>query len=127
MTQEIIYVLVGLLCGILSGFGIGGGSLLMIWLTAIAGISQKLAQGINLLYFLPAAAVSLLVHMKHKLVCWSMALPAILCGCVSAAGAAWLAQSVETEWLRKGFGIFLLVVGILELRKGKKHRDASGQ
>ena len=41
--------LVGLLCGVISGLGIGGGSLLMIWLSAVLCLDQRLAQGINLL------------------------------------------------------------------------------
>ncbi len=30
----------GILCGILSGFGIGGGSLLMVWMTAVAAMKS---------------------------------------------------------------------------------------
>ena len=33
----------------LSGFGVGGGTLLLVYLTAVAGVDQHLAQGINLL------------------------------------------------------------------------------
>ena len=47
--------LVGLVCGALSGIGVGGGTLLMVWLTAIGDVAQTEAQGINLLYFLPTA------------------------------------------------------------------------
>ena len=46
----------GLVCGVLSGLGIGGGTLLMVYMTAMAGLEQTVAQGINLLYFLPTAA-----------------------------------------------------------------------
>lgn len=48
--------LAGAVTGVLSGFGVGGGTLLLIYMTAFAGVEQHLAQGINLLYFLPTAA-----------------------------------------------------------------------
>jgi len=44
--------LIGLICGIISGFGIGGGSLLMVWMTAVIMLEQRTAQAINLLYFI---------------------------------------------------------------------------
>lgn len=113
-------VLIGALCGVISGLGIGGGSLLMIWLTAVLTLEQRMAQGINLLYFLPTAAASLVFHTKNKLVRWDLVLPAAVCGCVTAAGAAWLAQTVEVSLLRKGFGVFLIVIGLLELKKASK-------
>ena len=53
-------ILAGLVCGVLSGFGIGGGSLLMVWMTAVLSMEQKAAQGVNLLYFLPCAACALI-------------------------------------------------------------------
>ena len=43
---------VGLLTGVLSGCGIGGGSLLLLWLTLVQDMPQFTAGGINLLYFL---------------------------------------------------------------------------
>ena len=45
----IVAFVVGLVTGILSGFGVGGGSLLMLYLTMFAGVQQYAAGGINLL------------------------------------------------------------------------------
>ena len=103
--------LTGFLCGVLSGMGIGGGTLLMVWLTAMEGMSSAEAQGINLLYFLPTAAVSLYFHYKSKLLKWKVILPAILVGCLTAALTAWVAGDMERELLQKIFGGFLLAVG----------------
>ena len=60
---------VGVLCGIISGFGIGGGSVLMVWMTAVLAMEQRTAQGINLLYFLPTAAAALIIHIREKRIC----------------------------------------------------------
>ena len=61
-----IAVIAGTICGIISGFGVGGGSLLMVWMTAVIAINQKTAQGINLLYFLPTSVAALIFHIKNK-------------------------------------------------------------
>ena len=63
-------ILAGLVCGVLSGFGIGGGSLLMVWMTAVLSMDQKAAQGVNLLYFLPCAACALIFHIKNRQIVW---------------------------------------------------------
>ena len=105
----------GLLCGVISGFGIGGGTLLMVWLTAFAGWEQRAAQGLNLLYFLPTAAAALLLHAKHALVDWHVTLWAAGAGLITAGLSAWAAQLIDTALLRRGFGVFLLFVGLTEL------------
>ena len=118
--------LAGLVCGVFSGLGIGGGTLLMVWMTAVVELEQRAAQGINLLYFLPTAACALFFHIKNRLIRWRIVLPAILTGCLAAAGAAYLATGIDTGLLRKLFGGFLLLVGIRELltaqRRAKKER-----
>ena len=110
-------ILVGLVCGILSGFGIGGGSLLMVWMTAVMSMEQQSAQSVNLLYFLPTAAASLIFHFKNKQVRKEAIVPAALCGCAAAVAGALLANAVEPQLLRKLFGGFLLLVGVSEILK----------
>ena len=105
----------GLVCGILSGLGIGGGTLLMVWMTAVMGMEQTTAQGINLMYFLPTAACALILHAKNRLLRLRTILPAAIGGCVCAVGAALLALTIDTELLRRLFGGFLLLVGVNEL------------
>ena len=117
--------LAGLLCGILSGFGIGGGSLLMVWMTAVAALDQKTAQGINLLYFLPTSVGALIFHIKNRMICWKAVIPAALGGCATAALTAWLSAGMDMELLRKLFGGFLLVIGALELWKSRSGRTLS--
>ena len=115
MLNFLIAVLAGLVCGVLSGFGIGGGSLLLIYMTNFGGVAQNLAQGINLLYFLPTAAASLPAHAKNGYIERAALLPAILAGLAGTALAAWAATAMEVEWLRKCFGAYLLIIGLREL------------
>ena len=84
-------------------------------------MTQHQAQGINLLYFLPAAAAALPAHKKNGLLEKKVILPAILAGLVAAACTALLANRLETHVLRKLFGVFLLYIGLRELfRRDKK-------
>ena len=120
MLSALIAGAAGAVCGVLSGFGIGGGSLLMVWMTALLGMEQKAAQGINLLYFLPTAACALIFHAKNRQLCWRAILPAAIAGCAAAIPGALLAAQIEMALLRKLFGGFLLAVGAVEIWKGIK-------
>ena len=106
---------IGLLTGILSGFGIGGGTILMIYLTALASFPQKIAQGINLLYFLPAGLTALPAHLKNGYVEKGLLFPAISAGLLCAALASWAATALDVDLLRKLFGGFLILIGLSEL------------
>ena len=111
--------LAGAVTGVLSGFGIGGGSLLLIYMTSFAGVGQDLAQGINLLYFLPTAATALPAHAKNGYIEKAALPPASLAGRAGTALAAWAATGMDVELLRRCFGVFLLLIGVRELfRKG---------
>ena len=114
-----IALLAGLATGVLSGFGVGGGTLLLIYMTSFAHVEQNMAQGINLLYFLPTAASALFYHKKNGYLKKEAARPAILWGLAGTALAAWLATALNVALLRKCFGVFLLFVGFHELFRKK--------
>ena len=111
----LIPLAVGTATGVLSGFGVGGGTLLLVYLTAVAGVDQHLAQGINLLYFLPAGLLALPAHIKNGYVEKKALLPCITAGLVCAALCAWAATGLEADLLRKLFGGFLVLIGLREL------------
>lgn len=117
MIHYMVAVAAGLLSGIVSGFGIGGGTILMVYLTIIAGIDQRIAQGINLLYFIPTAAAALILHAKNRYVQWKVVIPAAIAGCVTAAILSFIALNIELSLLKKMFGLFLILTGISELFK----------
>ena len=120
MTAWLIPLAVGFGAGILSAWGVGGGTLLLLVMTLFLGVEPSTARAINLLYFLPTAGVSLLFHRKNRLLDRNALKCAIPPGIAAAAAAAFAATAVDTELLRKPFGIFLLSSGILMLRQDKK-------
>lgn len=125
-VTNLLSVLVGLLTGILSGFGIGGGSLLLLYLTLVAGLPQYQAGGLNLLYFLACAPAALISHIQHHLVRWDAVKWSVFAGIPMSILAARAAATIRTDWLRRAFGVFLLYVGIRELT-AKRKRPSSDE
>lgn len=110
-----ISVAAGTVLGFLSGLGIGGGSLLLLWLTLVQGVPQETAQKINLMFFLPAAAVAIFFRWKKGKADLQVILPALLAGIAGTVLTGFLADAIDTQILRKPFGILLLVTALREI------------
>lgn len=108
-------LIVGTVLGNLSGLGIGGGSLLILWLTIVLGMDHRIARGINLLFFLPAATVACIFRWKQGAVKLKTILPAIIAGCIAAAVCSWVGVLLDLELLKKLFGGLLIITGLREL------------
>lgn len=113
---------VGVAVGLLSGFGIGGGTLLILWLTLVSGMDQLRAGGINLLYFSAPAITALVSHIKNRLVEKKVAIFCILSGIPCCILGSMLANNINVSLLRRVFGALLLFIGFREVFfKEKKH------
>ena len=114
-----IAALAGSILGTLSGLGIGGGSLLILWLTLAVGMDPETAREITLLFFFPAALLSCL--LRRGSIPWKQLLPAMLLGSLAAAFFSRLSRSIDPSHLKKIMGAVLLLVGSSELfRKSQK-------
>ena len=107
--------LAGLLSGLLGAMGMGGGGVLIIYLTLVAGMEQRAAQGVNLLLFIPCAIVALIIYLKKHLIKWRTALLAAGFGLLGALLGTWLSGTLDISLLKKIFGGMLAIVGIIEL------------
>ena len=105
--------------GTIGGMGIGGGVILIPVLTGLFGIAQKDAQFINLLYFVPVAVCALWVHTRSGRVEWKKALYMASGAIIGALVGSYLAELAADNFLRRIFGVFLLAVGISQLKKPK--------
>ena len=117
MKAFLLPLAVGCGTGILSAWGVGGGTLLLLIMTLLLGVDQTTAQGINLLYFLPTAAAGLLCHGKNGLLDGALIRRTAPWGLLSAAAGSWLATNLDPALLRRPFGFFLLVTGVMTLMK----------
>ena len=106
---------VGCVLGFLAGLGVGGGSLLVLWLTLVLGMEHSEARIINLLFFIPAAVVACFFRRKQGKLDIRKALPAMIAGVVGAGCFAWLSRHLDVALLKKLFGGLLLFTGVREL------------
>lgn len=110
----------GLGASILSAWGVGGGTLLLLVMTLFLGVDQRTAQGINLLFFLPTAAAALVFHWKNGFLDTPTLKRSIPWAVIFALAGAWAATAMDVELLRKPFGIYLLASGVSLLWPQKK-------
>ncbi len=108
-------ILIGTLLGFLSGIGVGGGSLLMLWLTLVLHMEHVSARMINLLFFIPSAIVASFFRWRQGSLDLKKIVPAVIGGCLAAACFSLLSKQMDIELLKKMFGILLLATGIREL------------
>lgn len=108
-------IIIGTILGFLSGLGIGGGSLLILWLTFVLDTDPLTARSMNLLFFIPAALAATFLHLRQGKIKIRPLLPAIAAGCISAFLFSRISTVINTEILKKLFGIVLLSAGVREL------------
>ena len=120
MTDWLLPFLCGLGASILSAWGVGGGTLLLLVMTLFLGVDQRTAQGINLLFFLPTAVSALICHARggylDKPTLKAASPPAV----AAALAGAWIATALDVELLRRPFGVYLLLSGVSLLWPKKK-------
>lgn len=107
-------IIIGCVGGILGGMGMGGGTLLIPLLNIFLNIEQNVAQGINLLAFLPMSIVALIIHSKNKMVDYRHSFWFVITGVCGAVGGALLANIVDPKNLKIYFAIFLILLGIFQ-------------
>lgn len=116
----ILYLLAGVLFGIIGGMGMGGGIILIPALTLLLGETQHAAQGLNLAAFLPMSGLALYLHIKKKRVKIKSALIMAACGTIGALAGALAANAIDGAFLKKCFGGFLILLAILRIFKRRK-------
>lgn len=67
-------VVIGVISGLVSGMGMGGGTILILCLSLFLGKEQHIAQGANLVFFVPTSIVSIFTNIKQKLIKWKTGL-----------------------------------------------------
>ena len=107
--------LVGAALGFLSGLGVGGGSLLLLWITLVLGADPAQARVMNLMFFLPSALIATAFRWKQSKPDWSRILPAAGAGLLGAVIGNLLSPILPRDLLKKAFGVLFLVSGVREI------------
>ncbi len=108
-------VLIGVVSGIVSGTGMGGGTILIFLLTFIMGVEQRVAQATNLIFFIPTSLIAIIVNLKNKNLDVKAGVIISVFGIFGAIIGANLAINMDVKILRKCFGIFLSIIAINEI------------
>ena len=111
----LLNLIIATVLGFLAGMGVGGGSLLLLWLTQVVMLEQADARIINLLFFLPAATVATIFRRKISQIDISAALTATVTGCIAAVIFSQLSEAIDVSLLKKILGGLLILTGIREV------------
>lgn len=106
---------IGFISGVVSGSGMGGGTVLILCLSLFMGVEQHIAQATNLVFFIPTSIAAIVVNIKQKYIDFKVAVPIIISGIVGAIVGAIIANNTDVKSLKKYFGIFLLIIAIWEI------------
>ena len=115
MAGFLISLLIATLLGFLAGMGVGGGSLLLLWLTQVAMLEQTQARIINLLFFLPAALVATCFQAKSRCIDLKTSVTAAVTGCGAALLGTLLSRNMDMALLKKLLGGLLILTGVREI------------
>lgn len=107
----ILYIIFGIIGGLLGGMGMGGGTLLIPLLTIGLSVPQQTAQFINLVAFIPMSALALIVHIRNGYVVKKRIFYVIVPALVFAVAGSFIATVVSASILKKAFGGFLILLG----------------
>ncbi len=124
------YIVVGLLSGVLGAMGMGGGTILIPMLVTFFAVEQKQAQFINLIAFVFMAIIAVIMHKKSGLINIGAGTVFAISGAVFSLIFSLITLGLQSKFLSRLFGGFLIFVGIINLfgiikktktQKQKKH------
>lgn len=125
-----IEILTGIIAGIIGGLGMGGGTVLILFLSLFLGIQQHISQATNVIFFVPTAIAALIISFKSKLINFKLAIPICIWGVIGAFIGGTISVKMNVTALRKAFAIFLIMIAIYqayslynEYRKDKKRHN----
>lgn len=108
-------VLIGFISGIISGTGMGGGTILILLLSIIMGLDQHVSQATNLVFFVPTAIAAIFISLMKKNIDVKLGITIVIVGVVGATIGAIISSKMNVNLLRKIFGVFLLIIAIYEI------------
>lgn len=118
----LLYIPVGLVVGLVTGLvGAGGGFLIVPALVLLAGLQMKRAVGTSLLVIALNSASGMLGHLNSTAVNWPLTLLITAAAIIGSLIGARLASKVPEQRLRRGFGYFVLAMGVFVLAQELPH------
>ena len=110
-----LQIFIGVISGIVSGMGMGGGTILIFLLTFVCNIEQHIAQATNLIFFIPTSIIAIIVNIKNKNIDIKLGIYTAIFGILGAIIGANIAIYTDVNKLRKLFGVFLIIIVLHEI------------
>ena len=106
------FALAGALTGAANGFfGGGGGCILVPLLTKLCGLEGRKAFATSVAVILPLCLLSLSIYLMRGGLAWMTALPYLIGGGLGGFLGGKCFGGVKLPWLRRGFGLVLMIGG----------------
>lgn len=110
-----VEVFIGFISGVVSGTGMGGGTILIFLLSYVMQIEQHVAQATNLVFFIPTSIVAIIVNLKNKNIDLKLGMIISIFGILGAIIGANISIHIDVLILKRSFGIFLAIIAIHEI------------
>lgn len=110
-----MYIIIGIIAGVFTGIGFGGGTILIMLLSLFFNMNQHILQAINFIFFIPTAMIAIILYWRNNLIDKKNAKGIVVFGIIGAIIGVTLATKVDGKSLRKYFGVFMLLIGIYEI------------
>ena len=114
-----LYIVIGIVSGIFSGIGMGGGTILIFALSFFASLNQHVAQAVNLIFFIPTSIAAIFINIKNKKIDFKLAFIVSICGIIGAIMGANIATNMESQ-MCQCFQIFWLVKKVKHVSRSRK-------
>lgn len=108
-------IFIGLVSGMVSGIGMGGGTILILLLTMFIGVEQHIAQATNLTFFVPTSISAIIMNIREKNINLKIGIKVAIFGVIGAIGGSVISNRLEVNVLKKYFGLFLAIIGICQI------------
>lgn len=105
----------GIIAGIITSLGMGGGAILILLLNLFTDLDQHLIQGINLIFFIPTSIAAIILNIKNKTIDYKVSTKIICFGIIGALIGSYISFVIDEKFLKKCFGIFLIIIAIFEI------------
>ena len=105
----------GIIAGLFTGTGMGGGTVLILLLSVFSNLNQHSSQGVNLIFFILTTISAIIVNIKGKIIDFKLGFQIIIYGVIGALIGSKIAINIDSGILRKYFGIFLAIIAIYEI------------
>lgn len=126
MNFNITDIIASVIAAVISSMGLGGGGVLILYLTLFRDTEQLTAQGLNLLFFIPCSITSLIVYSKNKMIKYKELIYIVSGGIIGVFLGRFLLKSINPYYLKIAFAVFLITVGIFTVFS-KKEKGANSQ